>query len=210
MALDRGDVKRRVMDIAAALIAEGGGDALQARTIAKRAGISVGSIYNLVGDMDALHRAVNSELLDELGAAGTIAMHELEARGEHDVRRRLLALADAYLRFVTAHAVQWNALLAYNRSIASADTPEGYMARLEMLFDIIGDELKHTVLGEDAARRTVAARALWSAVHGIVTNTFVGRADHLLETTARGQIDMLVTMFVRGLEATNAADLPET
>ena len=201
MALDKAEVKRQVMQIAAALIAEGGSDALQARAIAKKAGISVGSIYNLVGDMDALHQAVNSELLDELGAAGAMAMLELERRGERDLRTRLLTLSDAYLKFVTAHAVQWNALLAYNRSLSAAETPEGYLVKLEMLFDIIGDELKTTALGGDDRQRNIAARALWSSVHGIVTNALVGQSDHLLVQTVREQVDLMVTMFVRGLEA---------
>ncbi len=207
MALDKADVKRRVMDIAGELIAQGGADALQARAIAKRAGISVGSIYNLVGDMDALHQAVNSELLDELGAAGAVAMHQLEAAGERDLRQRLLALSDAYLRFVTARAMQWNALLAYNRSLSATQTPEGYLVKLEMLFDIIGDELRDTVVGADDRQRAIAARALWSSVHGIVTNALVGQSDHLLVRTAREQIDIMVTMFVRGLEATEAETL---
>ena len=202
MALDKHDVRRKVIDTAGALIAGGGADALKARTIAEKVGVSVGSIYNLVGDMDTLHRAVNSELLDELGAAGAMAMHQLEQRGERDLRTRLLALADAYLQFVTARATQWSALLAYNRSLSAADTPEGYLAKLEMLFDIIGDELKDTAMGADDRQRGIAARALWSAVHGIVTNALVGQSDHVLVQTAREQIDLLITMFVRGLEAT--------
>ena len=207
MALDKTDVKRKVIDIAAGLIAEGGSEALQARAIAKKAGISVGSIYNLVGDMDTLHRLVNAELLDHLGAMGAETIAHLDAAGVTDLRQRLLGLSYAYLDFTTAHARQWDALLAFNRTAPSHKTPEWYAVRLEMLFDIIGDALKDTPIGGQS-QRTIAARALWSAVHGIVTNTFVGRTDQLLKNTAREQIDLLVTMFVRGLEASGGDGEP--
>lgn len=201
MALNKEEVRRKIIDIGHALIAQGGSEALQARVIAKQVGISVGSIYNLVGDIDALHRLINSELLDELGMVGTSTIDDLDKRGVKDLRLRLLALAHAYLRFVEQHQNQWTALLAFNRNTTSADTPDWYMVRLEMLFDIISDNLEDTPLGDDPERCKIAARALWSSVHGIVTNSFIGRDDAILKDSTLAQIDLLITVFVKGLHA---------
>lgn len=201
MALNKDEVRRSIIDAGHELLSKGGSEALQARVIAKHVGISVGSIYNLVGDMDALHRLVNSELLDALGVMGSQVIADLDQRNVSDLRTRLLALSHAYLEFVTDHQNQWNALLAFNRKTSSEDTPDWYMVRLEMLFEIISDNLTDTPIGRDEKQRQVAARALWSSVHGIVTNSFVGRDDKIMRESTIAQIDLLISVFVRGLNA---------
>jgi len=70
-----------------------------------------------------------------------------------------------------------------------------------MLFDIIAEVLMDTPLGDDDERRRIAARALWSAVHGIVTNSFIGSFSTSHESESRRQIDFLVSTLVRGLAA---------
>lgn len=201
MALRKEETRRKIIDIGHELIAAGGSESLQARVIAKSAGISVGSIYNLVGDMDELHRLVNAELLDELGIVGGDTVAKMNKENVTDLRERLLELSYAYFDFVQRNQKKWTALLAFNRGTTSAETPDWYMVRLEMLFDIIADNLKQTSLGNDSERRQVAARALWSSVHGIVTNSFVGRNDHILRETTMAQIDLLISVFVKGLHA---------
>lgn len=201
VTLNKDDVKRQIVEIAGKLIEQGGSGALQVRAIAKQAGISVGSVYNIVGDIDALHRMVNVGLLDELGMAGTTTIERLRQDGVTDVRERLLALAETYLAFVEHNHAKWNALLAFNRSRSTTEMPDWYMVRLEMLFDIIAGVLADTPLGKDDERRQTATRALWSAVHGIVTNSFIGRGDKSHSDESRAQIDLLVSIFVRGLDA---------
>ena len=66
MALDRNEMNERVLDIAQTLLNEGGATNLKARSIAEKAGIAVGSIYNLFGDLDQVHGFVNMRLLDGL------------------------------------------------------------------------------------------------------------------------------------------------
>ncbi|MDZ7823597.1 MAG: TetR-like C-terminal domain-containing protein [Ahrensia sp.] len=148
-----------------------------------------------------MHRLINAELLDELGQVGTQTIHNLQSQGVDDLRERLLALSFAYFQFVSRNHRQWTALLAFNRSTPSKSTPDWYMIRLEMLFDIISDNLKDTPIGMDETKRLVAARALWSSVHGIVTNSFVGRDDQLLRESTEAQIDLLISIFVKGLYA---------
>lgn len=201
LALNKEEVRRKIIDLGHTLIANGGSEALQARVIAKDVGISVGSIYNLVGDMDELHRLVNSELLDELGMVGAGTVKKLDDDNVTDLRTRLLALAHAYFDFVEGNQKQWAALLAFNRGTTSEATPDWYMVRLEMLFDIISDNLQETALGNDPHKCKIAARALWSSVHGIVSNSFVGRDDDLLRESTLEQIDLLVSIFVKGLLA---------
>ncbi len=200
MALDKEEMSEKVLAIAETLLNEGGADNLKARTIAEQAGISVGSVYNLFADLDEVHRAVNMRLLDRLGAAGITAMADLETQGVSDVGHRILAMAAAYVRFVEAHPGSWPALLAFNRRRATRPGPDDYQARLDELFDIVAGVLKAGNFELDDDRRALAARALWSSVHGIVTSGYVARSDSRQGEEIWHQIELLVGVFVRGLE----------
>ena len=139
-------------------------------------------------------------LLDRLGAAGRSAMAALQARKVVDPRLRLLALARAYLDFVVAHPGSWTALLAFNRRRPARRDPDAYEARLDTLFDIIAGVLAEGGFALDERRRRIAARALWSSVHGIVTSGYASRSGHAHRQEIWEQIDLLVSIFVAGLE----------
>ena len=200
MALDKEEMSEKVLAIAEALLNEGGAENLKARTIAEQAGISVGSVYNLFTDLDEVHRAVNMRLLDRLGATGLAAMAELERQGVTDVRRRILAMAAAYVRFVEAHPGSWPALLAFNRRRPTLVEPDAYEARLDQLFEIIAGVLAGGDFDLDDHTRRIAARTLWSSVHGIVTSGYAGRSVRRQADEIDQQIELLVAVFIRGLE----------
>ena len=200
MALNKEEMSEKVLVIAETLLDEGGMDNLKARTIAEQAGISVGSVYNLFTDLEEVHRAVNMRLLDRLGAAGIDAMAELERQGVTDVRHRILAMAAAYVRFVEAHPGSWPAVLAFNRRRAAQPGPDAYEARLDELFDIVAGVLKAGDFDLDDDRRSLAARALWSSVHGIVTSGYVAKSDSRQAGEIWHQVELLVGVFVKGLE----------
>lgn len=201
MALDKTETSQKVLEIAERLLNQGGAPALQARAIAREAGISVGSIYNLVGDLDQLHGMANMRLLDRLGEAGLATSRKLKEKGVTDTRERLLALARTYLAFVQAHPVGWTALLAFSPGRMAADAQGAYETRLDTLFEIIASVLADDkTLMVDNARARLSARVLWSSVHGIVTNSAGRRAQQRQGEGVWDQIDLLVTTFLRGME----------
>lgn len=201
MALDRGEMNERVLDIAQALLNEGGATNLKARSIAEKAGIAVGSIYNLFGDLDQVHGLVNMRLLDALAVAGTTAVQDLKEMGVSDTRLKLLALSKAYLTFVQTHTASWAAMLSFNPRRMSPEHVPAYEQRLDTLFDIIATVLEEDPdLRLDHQRCRITARVLWSSVHGIVMNS-AGRAQQKRQGEGVWeQIDLLVTTFLRGLE----------
>ncbi|MET3518400.1 TetR/AcrR family transcriptional regulator [Mesorhizobium abyssinicae] len=206
MALDKEEMSERVIAIAENLIEAGGAENLKARTIATEAGIAVGSIYNLFRDIDDLHRAVNMRLLDRLGEAGAAAMAELKKAGVTDTRQCLLALARAYAGFVEAHPASWPALLAFNRRQPAHAEPDAYEARLSELLQIIARVLADGRFGLDENRLRIAARTLWSSVHGIVTSGYAANsAGHQADETWE-QIELLVAVFIKGLERGGTLD----
>ena len=59
-------IREHVIKAATRAIEAKGLEGLKARPIAQRAGISVGSIYNLFGDLDELTRIINGRTYDAL------------------------------------------------------------------------------------------------------------------------------------------------
>lgn len=201
MALDRDETAERVLAIAEELIAEGGSANLKARTIADRAGIAVGSIYNLFGDLDQVHGRVNMRLLDSLGDAGMRAVMRMQTENITDTRLRLLELSRTYLEFVQANAQAWAALLAFNPRLIQKEAQEAYEKRLDTLLEIIGSVLAlDQSLKLDDATRKLSARVLWSSVHGIVINRSTRRQKIRETEDVWLQIDHLVTTFLKGMD----------
>lgn len=206
MALDKGEINGRVLDIALALLNEGGASNLKARSIAEKAGIAVGSIYNLFGDLDQVHGFVNMRLLDGLASAGNTAVQDLKDMGVSDTRLKLLSLSRAYLSFVQSHGPSWAAMLAFNPRRMSEENRPAYEQRLDALFDIIAvvlGEDPDLALDEQSCRMT--ARVLWSSVHGIVMNSAGRRQQSRQGEGVWDQIDLLVTTFLRGVERRSPA-----
>lgn len=201
MALDRDETSERVLEIAAALIAEGGAANLKARTIAQRAGIAVGSIYNLFGDLDQLQGQVNMRLLDKLGEAGERTVARMNKAKVGETRQRLFAFARTYLEFVQANVVSWAALMAFSPRRMPQAAQETYERRLDTLFELIATELANdTSLAMSDKQQRLAARVLWSSVHGIVTMGAGRRQQDRQDEAVWDQIDMLVTTFLKGID----------
>lgn len=153
---------------AAAMIMEKEGLAgVKARPVAKLAGVSVGSIYNMFGDLDELIRLVNGGTYDKLYTvvASTREASTAAGKSPHEV---LLDLAQAYLGFVETHQTCWLSVLSFNRQ-RSEPPPQWYLEKELALLRVIEDTIAPLPGGQDPADRHTKARALWASVHGIVT-----------------------------------------
>ncbi len=203
MTLEHKEVREALVTATLQLMDGGGIEAVKARAVAQAAGVSVGTIYNLVGTVDDLVLLANKRIYEDLSAFGLKRMAELEAMlgkgaARDRVLTRLLGLADAYIDFVAAHANRWSAVLAFNRAHEGAgDNPE----QLTALIDIVGGVLKDAPAWPDNADRRLAARALWSAVHGIVTTNFFGGDEAGARKRTSRLNAILLTTLVDGMFA---------
>lgn len=161
------EVRDRVLAAARKAMEKNGVDGVKARFIANEAGISVGSIYNMFDDLDALIRLVNGETYDELLALERAALDKARASNKSNTEQ-MLALAETYLEFVVHHQDRWSATLAFNRSRTQAP-PKWYLQKELALFNVIEDAISAFPGAHDHDKRNVSARALWASVHGIVT-----------------------------------------
>jgi len=161
------EIREHVIKAATRAIEAKGLEGLKARPIATRAGISVGSIYNLFGDLDELTRIINGRTYDALYELERSALEQAREAGKSP-RAQMMDLAAAYLDFVETHQAIWLAALAFNRN-QSEMPPQWYFDKEQALFRIIEDAIATFPGAAEIEARQNNARALWASIHGIVT-----------------------------------------
>ncbi|MGV6820137.1 MAG: TetR/AcrR family transcriptional regulator [Parvularcula sp.] len=192
------DLRRKARQTARTLLAEGGPENVKARAVAKAVGVSIGTIYNLFGDLDDLLFEVNGEIYDELLTAIT-SSKDPAPDTPNAMQVRLRSLGHAYLEFVAAHADLWAGVLAFNRQ-RKKSVPEWYRDKERELFNVLKEKLGPEGQMAHIPQADLAPQALWAAVHGIISVS-IGR-DGLLATRQEiaDQIDLVVTAVVTMLE----------
>lgn len=184
----------RMIEIAERLIASEGLAAVQARRIAQEADCSVGTLYNVFGGLDGLIVAANTRTLRALGEKLQTA--ERGARSG-SLEARLVALALAYRDFAVDQNSRWRALFDHRMEPGKA-VPESYVAEQSALFDLV--ELCLTNHIGDPEERMSAARALFSAVHGIVWLALDHKLAALSPVETERQVKFIVGAAARGLQ----------
>jgi AcrR family transcriptional regulator len=178
-----------------------GYQALRARALAEDVGCAVGAIYNVFPDLDALALAVKSRIIDSLDEELAQAVATAGGRGvsaEQAAIRRLLALAQAYLRFAVEQAARWRMLFEYRVAPGNA-LPEWYVERLDALFTHIDGPLGVLVPGLADNRRAQLRRGLFSAVHGIVALGLEQKLYTFSQDTIAAQVETIVRAAIAGL-----------
>lgn len=148
------EIREKTLQAALAMVDADGHAALNARSLAKAAGCSVGTLYNVFGDLDGVVYAVNLHTTRALRRtlAGALAG---AGKGPY---ARLLALAEAYMDFAAAHPRRWEAMFRF-RAGGPVDGSVGREG--EALFALLKESVGGVVPDD-------ALLALWAAVHGVV------------------------------------------
>ena len=192
----------RLIDIAERLIETEGLDAVQARRVTKEADCSVGTLYNIFGDLDGLILAVNSKTLSMMFEQNAMIMR---AASRGDLKDRLITLGLAYWDFAIKNEKRWRAVFAH-RIPEGRDAPEHLTSLKGRHFNLVEQELLPII--PDEAERLMVARALFSAVHGIVTLSLDSTLVDLNAEEAERQIVFILTTAVRGLQKEGTSKTP--
>jgi AcrR family transcriptional regulator len=185
------DLQARLLDAAEQAIAADGLSNIRARTLAEAVGCSVGAIYGVFADLDALILAVNGRTLDAIGAA-------LHRAGGDSPAGRLVCLANAYLDYAVANRPRWTALFKHRMPPDQPVTPS-YIERQAAAFAQIEGPLAALCPALDDAERALLARSLFSAVHGMVELGLDERVAAMPLPVLRAQIRLVVEAIAAGL-----------
>jgi AcrR family transcriptional regulator len=192
----RSQMRDRMVAIGSRIITDEGLGALQARRVAQEAQCAVGTLYNVFGGLDYLIIEANALTLEALGAA--LLRADVEAGGlAAGADARLRALALAYLHFATDHSHAWRALFEHHMASGN-NVPAWYRERQGRLFAMVEEILHRTF--DDPSDRVMNARALFAAVHGIVSIALDRKlGDFDLAQTER-QVRFIAGSVARGLD----------
>jgi AcrR family transcriptional regulator len=185
--------KVRLLQVAETVLAEEGLAEVQARRIAKDAACSVGTLYNIFGDIDGLILAANERTLHDLGRVLAASARRAAGGG---LETRLMALAGAYLDFATANQRRWRAVFEH-RLPDDRSVPATYLEDRQRLLALIEVQLTGAIAELNA--RSDAAHALFSAVHGIVLLSLDAKLGPFEPSTCERQIAFIVAHVVKGL-----------
>jgi AcrR family transcriptional regulator len=187
--------REAVLQAARDVLAAEGLGGLQARALARRAGLSVGSIYKLFGDIDELVRTLNRETHREFAVHHRAALDAISP-DETDVMVPLMALARAYIDFVIANERRWAAVLETSQRRAGPRPPD-YSQSENALFGIVETVIKDVPGFADPAWRAKAARAMWASVHGIVSITLPNSRAEDPAADTLSQIELIIGAVIR-------------
>jgi AcrR family transcriptional regulator len=186
--------REQLVDAAERQIASAGMASLKVRDLTQQVGISLGAIYNHVADLDELIMRVIVRSLNRLDEALKAATPPDPAQPA-DV---LVALAQAYRGFASEHLLLWRAMFEH-RPPAGQDVPEWLAEAQLRLFRHIEAPLAAQLPRLHPEQRTLFARTLFSAVHGVVA---LGLEEKLVAVPVAEldrQLERLVRVVVHGL-----------
>jgi AcrR family transcriptional regulator len=185
----KAELKQRLIEIAENRIATGGIAALKARDLAAAAGCSVGAIYNVFDDLNALVMAVNARTFHALGLAVSAAVAKAEPAGPQD---QMIVMSEAYLDFAAQNTRLWRALFDLELT-ADGPAPEWYIEELGKLLALISEPLVKIYPDKSRKELDLMVWALFSAVHGIVLLGLQSRISPM----PRSQIETMIGMVLR-------------
>lgn len=192
----RGELHEALVAAVERLLERDGINSVRARTLAETAGCSVGAIYNVVPDLDALILEANGRTLAAIDAA----LRNVSAgdKSTESPASRLTQLGLAYLDYAASHTRRWSALFAH-RMTGGAEVPTWYRMQQAAMFTHVEAPLALLQPNLSADACALLARSLFSAVHGVVS---LGLSETLVSIplpVQRAQLGTLLEAMARGL-----------
>lgn len=188
----REEIRDMALRAAENLLDREGVTGLSTRKIATEIGYTVGSLYLVFHNLDDLIVHVNSRTLEQLAE-----QLDQATEGGGEACDRIIELGRAYLDFASRHPGRWG-LIFDHRLPPETALPDWYHRQVMALFDRVADLLAAVAPDRSPAARALAARALWSGVHGVCTLALGGKLDLAGITEAAALTDSLIRNYLSG------------
>ena len=180
-------------------LAASGTSGVHARDLASEIGCAVGTIYNLVGDLDNLTLLACARTLEEYQAYVANYFFEVKAKGATNLQL-LEALGASYVDFSSLHRLRWQAVFEV-RYEEDSDFHKIYATGQRQLLSLIVDVLKDINADIDEKELADIGRALWASVHGITMLGVSNPRGALPREKILTQCNRIIHPVVESLEA---------
>ena len=157
----REELREIALQAAEQLVAEHGLAGLSTRKVVSRIGYTVGSLYMVFRNLDDLIAQMNERTLEVLQARLLAAIADRPPPAT-----AIRALAQTYITFALAETPRWLAIYQH-RMPEGQPLPESFTAKVAGMFELVQQQLALLCPRRSPEDIALAARALWSGVHGI-------------------------------------------
>lgn len=193
----REELENLLLQQARLIIGAHGFEGLTARKLADAIGYTPGTIYNVFHSMDELYLRINGETLDTL--YGILSAPECSDPVRSPVEN-MKFMAAQYKNFCNNYRPYWLMLFEHRLSVGK-DVPPWFAGKIEKLFEPLESLLHDFYDAGEARRRKMAARILWSSVHGLCFLEQTGKFKLVNDdTTINHMMDYLIDCFVSGIQ----------
>lgn len=190
----REELQSLILDKAWTMVGKGGFESLTARKIGEAVGYAPGTLYNVFGSMDGLYLAVNGCTLDQLFDILS------SFRTGKNPTQNMKDMAAAYRAFCRSQRPYWLMLFTHHLP-DKARAPQWYQDKIERLFEPLENLLTPLYTAHTDRKRKMAARILWSSVHGLCFLEQTGKFDLAgRDMPVSDMIDTLIDTFIRGIK----------
>ncbi len=188
----RDEIKQMALQAAEHIVADKGSSALTARRLASGIGYTVGSLYLVFENLDDVALQVNARTLNQLSSKldSVVAQYS-------ETRHCILELGRAYIQFASEHPHLWTMVFEHQQP-DDKDIPDWYQERINSLFGRIEQQFANLIATTTASENALAARALWSGVHGNCVLALTGKLDVVGIEDIQKTCDLLIENFLTG------------
>lgn len=193
----RDELEKLALVTARKIVETEGATALTARRLAGDIGYTPGTLYHLFGSMDGVIYRINARTLEEIKEAISPSP---KGKAAQDILADINRMAGAYINFANTNRELW--LLLFSAQSAE-QAPAWYVEKIEESFAPL--ETIMEPLYKRVSERKLAARTLWSAIHGICYLEITQKGP--MRKSRQGATEMakyLITSFLNGQDRSKA------
>jgi AcrR family transcriptional regulator len=156
----REELQQLILDATLQLVNEHGADNVTARQIARAVGYTPGMLYSVFVNLQDIFLHVNSISIESLYQECLLASESTD-----EPVASMHAMGLAYLRYAEEHTHKFDLLFRRMMPI-TVEVPTALRSRINALFHLIECELRTLAPARSDHAVRIAARAVWSGVHG--------------------------------------------
>ena len=188
------EIRALALDAVEKLVATQGLTGVSARKVAAEIGYTVGMLYHVFDNVDDLILRANARLVSQL-----VARCEAVA-GRRSPEQAIAAMAGSYLALATDRTAHWQ--LVFDHTMRDGKpVPDWYQALTARLFELLEQELARLAPERRPSQVRLAARTLWSSVHGICQLAISDKLGIGGAVTPRKALDSLLTHYLASWKA---------
>lgn len=169
----RPQLKEMAIKYAIEIISTEGIHKFSARSVAKKMGYTVGTLYNIFEDCHDIIMQVNATTLDAL-----YNFMSYVAERKMSPKERLTEICLRYWEYAEQNQARWSALFESEIRGRPQDLPQWYAEKVEKIFTLVHNQIVQIMPSADEKTLSRLKKTVWGNIHGICQLHFRSQLNH--------------------------------